>query len=149
MPICKQCHARISKFDKDICPICGCVHPLSGEGAISSDTIEFTNAINGSDPSLKTAAPRQKEKTFLLFSLIGWLGFGFSYLRFSKLFVALWAIGNIVFIGGLGAVLCFLTPLSFFGFIITLLVSYIVNIIIGLVYRFTPNIRDGKKELIL
>ena len=39
MPNCRNCGARITKFDKDICPVCGTKNPLQGVG---SETMEVT-----------------------------------------------------------------------------------------------------------
>ena len=43
MPYCKNCGARITKFDKDLCPVCGAKKPLEGA---HSDTIEITTELN-------------------------------------------------------------------------------------------------------
>lgn len=144
MPICKNCHARISKFDKDICPVCGEKDPLSG---VTSDTIEVTHGFDGSNPEFKKQAPRKKTTTFLYFSTLGWTGLGFFYLR-RKMFGIIWLILNLLIIGGVGYLL-FLTPVKAFGFIISLLISYFVNVCVGLVYRFVSNLKDGVGELIL
>ena len=47
MPICRNCGARIEKFNKDICPICGEKKPLEG---VNSETVEITGQI---DPNNK------------------------------------------------------------------------------------------------
>ena len=43
MPSCRNCGARLSKFDKDICPVCGAKNPLEG---VSSETIDITSQID-------------------------------------------------------------------------------------------------------
>ena len=144
MPICKNCHSRISKFDKDICPICGAPNPLDG---VTSDTIEVTHGFDGSDPAFKAEAPRNKGKTFVYFATVGFLGVGFSYLRF-KVFAIIWCLLNLALIGGVGAILL-LTPLKAFGFLITFATAIIINICVGLYYKFAPNVKDGSGELIL
>lgn len=151
MPICRECHSRISTHDKDMCPVCGCLHPLDGEGAVASETIEMTQQLDGTDPTLASAEPRKKTKTLLYFALVGWLGIGFSYLRFKLQFVLLWALCNIVIIGGVGSLflLVFKGSTAFVGYLISLGIVYLVNICIGLVYRFKPNMKDHSGELIL
>ena len=144
MPICKNCHSRISKFDKDICPICGTPNPLDG---VTSDTIEVTHGFDGSDPAFKAEAPRKKNQAFIYFATLGFLGVGFAYLRF-KVFSIIWCLINLALIGGVGALLM-LTPLKFFGFLVMLGVSILINIGVGLYFRFAPNAKDGSGELIL
>lgn len=144
MPICKNCHSRISKFDKDICPICGAKDPLSG---VTSDTIEVTHGIDASNPAFKAEAPRQKNKALLYFALLGFLGIGFRYLRF-KMFSWFWILINFVIIGGLGGILL-LTPLKYFGFLVAFATSEVLNILVGVYYKVVPNIKDGSGELIL
>lgn len=144
MPICKYCHSRISKFDKDICPICGAKDPLSG---VTSDTIEVTHGIDSLDPAFKKEAPRKKTLALLYFTLLGVFGVGFGYLRY-KVFAVIWCVINLALIGGVGAALLF-TPVKFFGFIIMTGAMYVVNGIIGLCYRFIPNAKDHSGELIL
>ena len=53
MPTCRECHSRISKFDKDICPVCGAKNPLDG---VTSDTIEITHEIDISNPEFQQAS---------------------------------------------------------------------------------------------
>ena len=144
MPICKNCHSRISKFDKDICPICGAANPLDG---VTSDTIEVTHGFDGTNPAFKAEAPRKKAKAFVYFASLGFLGVGFAYLRF-KVFAIIWCLINLALIGGGGA-LFLLTPIKAFGFLITLVISIIINICVGLYYKFAPNVKDGSGELIL
>ena len=43
MPKCKNCGSRLTKFDKDVCPVCGTKNPLDG---VTSDTVEMTSFIN-------------------------------------------------------------------------------------------------------
>ena len=131
MPICKNCHSRISKFDKDICPICGTPNPLDG---VTSDTIEVTHGFDGSDPAV-------------YFASLGFLGVGFAYLRF-KVFSIIWCLINLALIGGVGALLL-LTPLKFFGFLIMFAIMVLINVCVGLYYKLTPNVKDGSGELIL
>lgn len=147
MPVCKYCNARISNHDKDLCPVCGGLRPL--DGAPSSETIEFTQGIDITDDSVRGQTPRTKNNTMLLFILIGWTGLGFNYLRYKISKVLIWLVTNLAIMGGLGSILCFATPLSFVGFIISVGISYLINIVIGLIYKFRPNMKDGQGELIL
>ena len=49
MPYCKNCGSRITKFDKEICPVCGEKKPL--DGAVS-DTVEITTELNVKDKNI-------------------------------------------------------------------------------------------------
>lgn len=144
MPICKNCHSRISKFDKDICPICGASNPLDG---VTSDTIEVTHGIDSTNPAFKMEAPRKKNKVLLYFATLGFLGVGFAYLRY-KVFAIIWVLINLAIIGGLGAIFM-LTPMKFLGFLVSFGVAILINVIVGLIYKFMPNAKDGSGELIL
>ena len=50
MPYCKNCGSRITKFDNDICPICGAKNPLEG---VTSDTVEITSELDIHDKENK------------------------------------------------------------------------------------------------
>ena len=53
MPKCRNCGTRLTKFDIDICPVCGTKDPLKG---VSSDTLEVTSEISlDADISFKSA----------------------------------------------------------------------------------------------
>ena len=43
MPTCKNCNARITKFDKDRCPVCGFVNPFNLD---NGDTVDITSNIS-------------------------------------------------------------------------------------------------------
>lgn len=145
MPVCKNCHSRISKFDKDICPICGTKDPLSG---VTSDTIEITHEFDASNPALKAEAPRKKKIAFMWFALLGWTGAGFVYLRHKIGLVLAWAIANIAIYAGLSVGLALATPLGWAWLGISAGIIYLVNIIYGLVVLLSQNKKDGKGELI-
>ena len=92
-------------------------------------------------------APRKKNQAFIYFACLGFLGVGFAYLRF-KVFSFIWCLINLALIGGVGALLM-LTPLKFFGFLVMFGASILLNIGVGLYYKFAPNAKDGSGELIL
>ena len=62
MPNCRNCGSRLSKFDKDICPVCGFKHPLDG---VSSETQEVTSEISFYKGELKTSKVRKRWLTLL------------------------------------------------------------------------------------
>ena len=97
MPVCRHCGTRISKFDKDRCPVCGELNPLEG---VVSDTVEITSVINLSDELKQNYHPKKKTMFFILSSLIGWLGFQFYYLRYIKAGLIWMGINLLILAGG-------------------------------------------------
>ena len=79
MPACRNCGARLTKFDKDVCPVCGTKNPLEG---VTSDTVEMTSFINmeqNKDFRVK------KKSTMLFYSFVaGFTGLPFFYLHAIK-----------------------------------------------------------------
>ena len=82
MPNCRNCGARITKFDKDICPVCGTKNPLQGVG---SETMEVTGQIdlNGFAEGQKVICRRKK--LLLYFLALGFTGAPFFYLKKKKI----------------------------------------------------------------
>lgn len=137
MPNCKNCGARLTKFDKDICPVCGCKAPLDG---VLSETIEVTTEIDLSDENFSNYKPLYKKTLLLLFCLVGFTGAPFFYLKKNK-WGLLYLLINLAVIAGIGVPLLF-TQLTFWGFVIALGVTYVANIIMGIIYFFMNNLRD-------
>ena len=139
MPFCKNCHARISKFDKDLCPVCGVENPLDGA---SSDTVEITTNIQTSDCDFKESKIRRKSTLVLLFCLLGFTGAPYFYLKNSKA-GALYLLANVLFIGIITLVATLLSNAYFLvPLLITIGVDYLINIGVGIFYLFLPNVKD-------
>jgi len=138
MPNCKNCGARLTKFDKDLCPVCGCKNPLDG---VLSETIEVTTEIDLSDENFSNYKPLYKKTLLILFCLLGWTGAPFFYLK-NKKWGFLYLLINLALIAGIGVPL-FFTQLTFFGLIIAAGVSYVANIIVGIIFFFMNNLRDA------
>jgi len=82
MPNCKNCGTRITRFDKDICPVCGYKKPLDG---VESETIELTMAdIDLSKENFKDYRPRKKSTFIVLWLLFGIFGIHLFYAKFIK-----------------------------------------------------------------
>lgn len=146
MPSCRNCGGRITRFDKDICPICGQKNPLQG---VSSKTVEFTNDLNSlKADELKSFHPATKFKAFVLFCLIGWTGAPMFYLNYvAQAFI--WFALHMIFIGGLGSVFAFLTPLGFiWGYVLVIGIAYLFNIFMGIMLFFRHNLKDGRGEFL-
>ena len=146
MPNCRNCGARLSKFDTDLCPVCGIKNPLQG---ISSETVEVTSQIDLSQMKEGQQVVRRRKTLTLFFYTLGFTGAPFFYIKRS-LIGLIWLISNLLVIGGLFALLyfAFKTHIAV-SIVVPLLVAYVVNAIVGVVYNFLPNINDGEGEFIV
>ena len=144
MPVCKNCHKRIERFNKDRCPICGVENPFEG---VKSETVEITTNIDVDSVNVDYH-PRTKKKLLLFFLLIGITGMPFFYIHRKKL--AFIEIGVSVSIYVLVAVLLwyFTSINSALCGLIGLGAVYLLNIVFGLLYTFRPNLKDGRGEFI-
>lgn len=144
MPVCKKCGARISKFDSDICPVCGEKNPLEG---VSSETIEITSHIDINPSEFKDVKVRKKIPLLLLSIFVGWSGAPFFYLKEIGLGF-IWLAANIFFLNAIGVGIGF-TPLGFlFSYLIGIGVLYFLNISLGLVLFFKKPLKDKNGELV-
>ena len=146
MPNCRNCGARISKFDKDICPVCGTKNPLSG---VSSETVEITSQIdlNGFVEGQKIVCRRKK--LLVLFLACGFTAAPFFYLK-KKKFAIFWLILNLLILGGLFALLYLLPNVHIaVAIIVPILTSYALNSILGVIYNFLPDLKDGNGEFVV
>lgn len=146
MPNCRNCGARLTKFDTDLCPVCGIKDPLQGA---SSETVEITSQIDLSEMKEGQRVVRRRKKMLLLFILLGFTGAAFFYIKKSKLGL-IWLLSNLVVMGGLFALffVAIKMPLPF-TIAIPLLIAYFVNIVTGVIYNFLPDLRDGEGEFIV
>lgn len=144
MPNCKNCGSRISKFEKDMCPVCGTVNPLKN---VTSDTVEITSEISLSNENLNFK-PKERIVTFFLFFFLGIFGVPLFYLNeIKKGFI--WSIINITLIVGLGFL--FSLPLKFgylLGFLIPVIIFYVINSCIGAYYLIKSDIKDGNGDFL-
>lgn len=145
MPICKNCHARITRFDKDMCPVCGTKDPFTG---ISGDTVEITSELSLQNEKLKVSIKR-KWIASLLAVFIPFFGTPFYYLGYIKQGLV-WLLFNIVLSGVL------FTSLFFFVFnqqflvplIISLVVTYVFNFTLGIHLLMRRDYKDKRGELV-
>lgn len=147
MPYCRNCGARITKFEKDICPVCGTRDPLDGA---TSDTVEITSQLDiHSKEGKKMVKMHFRLTTFILFVLLGWTGAGYFYLNFKKM-GAIWLAANILVLSGLGALFIFLllSPATWLAYAAPFAVVYLVNIGVGIYYLVKTDLKDGNGEFI-
>ena len=146
MPSCRNCGARLSKFDKDICPVCGVLKPLEG---VDSETVEITSQVDLSGFQAGQKVVRRRKTLLLYFLLIGFTGAPFFYLK-QKKNAFLWLIGNLAVIGGLFAFFFFALNLHIaLAIILPILTVYILNIAVALIYYFLPDLKDGEGEFVV
>lgn len=146
MPYCKNCGSRITKFEKDICPICGTKHPLDGA---TSDTVEITTELNvhekGNGLNYKA---HYRITTFVLFAFLGWTGAGFFYLNFKKLGL-IWLLCNLAVIGGaIGLFILTIGVTNWLSYVAPFAIVYLINMGLSLYYLFKNDIKDGNGEFI-
>ena len=146
MPYCKNCGSRITKFDKDLCPVCGTKNPLEGS---HSDTVEITSELKIHDKENRGEyVPHFKLNAFIYFTFLGWTGLGFFYLRFKKMGF-IWLASNLLVLGGL--ILLFtltISPTNWISYVAPVAVIYLINIGVALYFLFKDNVKDGDGEFI-
>ena len=143
MPVCRHCGSRISKLDKDRCPICGEINPLEG---VNSDTIEVTSVLDISSDEL-AFKPKTKKMFLLLSCLVGWLGIQFFYLKYKRAGL-IWLAINLAILGGGFCAFFFGVHNLLLAILIPLLVVYAANIVFGLVIFKKPSFKDGDGNLL-
>ena len=146
MPNCKNCGARISKFDKDICPVCGTKNPLEG---VSSETVEITSQIDLNNFVEGQKVVCRRKKMLILFCACGFTAAQFFYLK-KKKFAIIWLVINLLITGGLFFLLSMMSgiPLAV-AIIVPIVTTYVLNSIMGAIYYFLPDLKDGEREFVV
>lgn len=142
MPNCRQCGSRLSKLDKDICPVCGLKHPF--EDAISQDTVEFTQTIGVIKDDIPKAKSRKLAIRLACFTNI--LGLDFYYLHFNLAFYL-----NLAYVLILGIILPIILTIYFglwYLFIIFLGLSILFHIGFSIYLKFAIDLKDGRGEFL-
>ena len=146
MPNCRNCGARLTKFDKDICPVCGIKDPLQG---VTSETVEITSQVDLSEFQEGQKVVRRRKKMLIFFLTLGFTGLGYFYLKKKK--EAFFAITISLLLMSSGFLLLHLVAsLNIaLSIIFPIIAVYIVHAIFGLVLYFTPNLKDGEGEFVV
>ena len=146
MPNCRNCGARLSKFDSDLCPVCGIKNPLQG---VSSETVEVTSQIELSELAQERKVIRRRKTMLILFFTLGFTGAAFFYVK-RILIGAIYCIANLAIIGGLFPLLylAIKAPLPV-AIIVPVLLVYLISAIVGLIMYYMPNIKDGEGEFVV
>jgi len=96
MPICKNCHHSITRFDEDVCPYCGTEHPIE-DGYVTKDMTSFVDPV-ASEYKLYKSKSRRLSATLCLF--LGMFGIHNFYLGFKKVAIIELIITTILIAGG-------------------------------------------------
>ena len=146
MPSCRNCGARLSKFDNDICPVCGTPNPLEG---VNSETIEITSQVDLSDFKAGQKVVRRRKLMLILFFLLGWTGAGYFYLKMKRN-AFIWLAVNILLLSSGFLLLHLFAGLSIaLSLIIPIASVYALNIIFGLIYFVKKDFKDGEGEFVV
>ena len=146
MPNCRNCGARISKFDKDICPVCGTKNPLEG---VSSETVEITSQIDLNNFVEGQKVVCRRKKLLALFLACGFTAAQFFYLK-KKKFAIFWLVLNLVLLGGLFTLLFMLPGVHIaVAIVMPIIFIYALNSIMGAIYYFLPDLKDGNGEFVV
>lgn len=145
MPNCKNCGARLSKFDKDICPVCGMKKPLDG---VNSNTIEITTEIQSVKGEFSNYKTKSRIVACVLSILFGWTGAPFYYVK-HFLSGVFYFLASIIFAGGLFAIFYFFISMELlFCILIPIIVIYVINLILGIVFLYYHDLKDGNGEFL-
>ena len=145
MPNCKNCGARITKFNKDRCPVCGTINPLEG---VDTQTIGMTAQLDLNDDNLNFPKPKKRLAVLLLSIFVGFTGAQFFYLKHTKT-ALIWLFANIAILTPFILLLGFLSGLGWiWSVLIPLMIIYVINICLGIVLYSFPNLKDGNGEFV-
>lgn len=146
MPSCRNCGARLSKFDSDICPVCGTKKPLEG---VSSETIEITSQVDLSSFTAGQKVKRRRKTMLLLSLLLGFTGALFFYIK-KALLGFIWLLINLLVGAGLAVLFLLVVKLNLaLSIILPVILVYLVNAIVGAIYFLKPNLKDGEGEFVV
>ncbi len=145
MPICKNCHRTIQKFDKDMCPYCGTENPIEDNYA-TKDVTGFIKTTHVDGDLYKS---KSRKTAGFLCLLLGYLGIHNFYLGYTKKAI-LELLLTLVVVGGGGCALFFLLePLkNALAFVIPFALMFIIFAIISVHYFKDDSLTDSNGELL-
>ncbi len=143
MPICKNCGSRITKFDKDRCPICGEVNPFDTQ---DDQTQDITGVIGKLGSDLNLSKLRKRKTMIALAFTLGFTGAPLFYIGYVKN-ALVWVIINIVLACAAVFIPMINQPL-WVGFVIMGGALILSNLILGTLLSIKHNFKDSYGELI-
>lgn len=143
MPICRNCHQPITRFDSDYCPNCGIPDPIDAK----YKTKDMTQVIDPQRPNYKLYKSKSRVVAALLCLFLGWSGAHSFYLGFKKrgLIELLVSIALILIVGGvfLGLSLANMEVISpVLGFVIPFALFFVIFAVRSIYYFKKDSITD-------
>ena len=146
MPTCRNCGARLSKFDNDICPVCGTEKPLEG---VNSETIEITSQVDISGFKEGQRIVRRRKTMLMLALFLGWTGAPFFYIKKVKL-ALFWTAFNLIILGSLFALFYFVVNMYIvLAITLPIVFVYLYNIGCGIFFYRIKDLKDGEGEFVV
>ena len=142
MPVCKNCHREITKFDTDICPHCGEKHPIP-TGYRTMDVTQVLSSL----PEEDLPKTRKRNTAVLLCALLGVFGVHFFYLFETKKGLISLAI-TLLLVGGLGTALFFALHRFVPIYPILFGADYLFYIFAGIYLLKKESPKDGRGEFL-
>ncbi len=144
MPNCKFCHKEISKFDTDICPHCGGIHPIDPNYK-TMDITKNIKTVAGEDFQLPKT--RSQKTCGILCMALGWLGVHDFYIYMPKR-ALIHILVTLVLVLGIGFPVYFAAWPNPMAFLIPLIVVILAHIPLGYVLWKVESPKDGRGEFL-
>ena len=144
MPNCKFCHQEITKFDTDVCPHCGAIHPIDP----NYKTMDITKNIKTLTGEHFDLPKTRSQKVFgILCMTLGWAGVHDFYIYMPKR-AFLHILVTLALTLGIGLPVFFLAWQNVLAFLIPFLFVWLVHVPLGLVYWKVESPKDGRGEFL-
>lgn len=140
---CKNCHANLSRLDKDICPFCGTKKPLEGQEDVTEDITKAFNPIKCEEKVVH----KKKIVAFFLTVFLGVFGVHMFYLDKKKNGLITLSV-SLSFIAVLGLILFFTCLKNVFAFLIPYFAVELLMIISAILILVRNDLVDGNGEFL-
>src|SRR5574344_155282 len=143
MPKCKYCGSNITKFDKDICPICGAKNPFGGDDSQTVDITETIDTINQKDDKKIDCKQKSRLIRGFLCMFLGIFGIDDLYLGIKKRFLIRLCVSAVCYVA--------LVAIFYFVFkdnialmlLLPFLIIFAIYFVIGIILLFIKNQKDS------
>lgn len=144
---CKNCHEKLTRLDKDICPFCGTLKPLEGQEDVTEDMTKAFDSLNLKEEYHEVKA-KSRLVTAILAMTLGVFGVHAFYLgKMKRGLINL--IVSICFIAGIGSILFFSGALkNALAFLIPYFFLEIIMIVVGVIILKKRDEVDGNGEFL-
>ena len=146
MPKCRVCGSHLTRYQKEVCPICGERNPFAESDHYTADLTQVVQSVKKEElPS--TYNPYSKRLFTILAATCGFFGIHLFYIK-RNIHAAIWLTACVILSVGSGLLSFFLMDKNWLGFLIGFGSIYLVNIIFGIVTIFSRDIKDGNGEFL-